>query len=54
MPRYADADAFIKMLRSGQRPDRTALAVMPFESLKQLNDTDATALFVYLKGLPGG
>jgi len=54
MPRYADAAAFTKMLRSGKRPDGTPIAVMPFESLAQMSDTDATALFLYLKGLPGG
>ncbi|MDP1649349.1 MAG: cytochrome c [Rubrivivax sp.] len=51
--RYADAAAFKRMLKTGQRPDGTPIAVMPFESLAQLSDTDATALFRYLKGLPG-
>jgi hypothetical protein len=51
MPRYADAEAFAKMLKTGQRPDGSRIAVMPFESLAQMNQTDAQALFVYLKSL---
>jgi len=52
MARYADADAFVKMLRSGRRPDGSAVSrVMPFESLQALNDTDAQALYLHLKGL---
>ena len=54
MPRYADAAAFTKMLRTGKRPDGTPIAVMPFESLAQMSDTESAALFHYLKGLPGG
>lgn len=54
MPRYADAAAFTKMLRTGKRPDGTPIAVMPFGSLAQMSDTEAAALFNYLKGLPGG
>jgi hypothetical protein len=41
------------MLRSGKRPDGTAIQVMPFDSLSKLNDVDAQALFVYLKTVPG-
>lgn len=52
MAHYADADAFVRMLRSGQRPDGSAISrVMPFESLQALNDTDAQALYLHLKGL---
>jgi mono/diheme cytochrome c family protein len=53
MARYADADAFLKMLRSGQSPEGRALAVMPFESLKNLSDVDARALHLYLRSLAG-
>ncbi|WP_431097876.1 c-type cytochrome [Polaromonas aquatica] len=52
MPRYKNADAFVAMLRSGKRPDGTAIAVMPFESLRALNDVDAQALYAYLKTVP--
>lgn len=46
---YKDPAAFITMLRSGKRPDGTAIKVMPFESLSKLNDVDAQALYAYLK-----
>lgn len=49
MPRYASADAFVQMLRSGRRPDGSAIQVMPFETLKQLSDTDARAVHAYLQ-----
>ena len=51
MPRYASAEQFRQMLRSGKRPDGVAIKVMPFNSLKEINDTDADALYLYLKGL---
>ena len=51
MPRYANAAAFIAMLKSGKRADGTAIAVMPFGSLSKLSDGDASALFVYLSSL---
>jgi mono/diheme cytochrome c family protein len=52
MPRYPDTNAFVAMLRSGKRPDGSAIEVMPFESLRELNDTDAQALYAYLKTVP--
>lgn len=52
MPRYKDASAFVAMLRSGKRPDGTAITVMPFESLRALNDVDAQALYAYLQTVP--
>ena len=52
MARYQDAAAFTAMLRSGKRPDGTAIAVMPFESLGKLNEVDAQALYAYLKTVP--
>lgn len=53
MPRYADADQFIAMLRSGRRPDGSVVSkVMPFESLRELNDGDARALYAHLQRLP--
>jgi mono/diheme cytochrome c family protein len=53
MPRYATPELFMATLRSGLRPDGTAIStVMPFNSLKQMNDTDVLALYTYLKTLP--
>jgi mono/diheme cytochrome c family protein len=49
MPRYADAAAFLAMLKSGKSPEGRALAVMPFETLAQMNETDARALHLFLK-----
>jgi mono/diheme cytochrome c family protein len=51
MPRYADAESFLAMLRSGKSPEGRALAVMPFETLKHLSDVDARALHLYLRSL---
>jgi mono/diheme cytochrome c family protein len=52
MGRYPDVQAFATMLRSGKRPDGGAIAVMPFESLSKLSDTDIGALYAFLKTLP--
>lgn len=52
MVRYPDAASFVTMLRSGKRPDGSAIAVMPFDSLRELNDTDAQAVYAYLKTVP--
>ncbi len=53
MPRYATAEQFTAMLRTGKRPDGSAVnKAMPFESLGALNDTDAQALYLHLKALP--
>jgi mono/diheme cytochrome c family protein len=49
--RYADAETFVRMLRTGKRADGSAIAVMPFESLRKISDTDARALHLYLKNL---
>jgi TolB-like protein len=49
--RYAGASAFLKMLKNGQRADGSKIAVMPFEALSKLNDTDARALHTYLTSL---
>lgn len=49
MPQYAQASAFVAMLRTGKRPDGSPVSkVMPFETLAHLNDTDAQALHAYL------
>ena len=52
MARYKDAAAFMAMLRSGKRPDGSAIAVMPFESLAKLDEVDAQALYAFLKTVP--
>lgn len=53
MAAYASAAQFRQMMRSGQRPDGTAVSkVMPFEALSQMTDTDLDATFLYLKSLP--
>lgn len=53
MVRYSTAEAFQAMLRSGQRPDGSAIsAVMPFRSLGQMSEVDVRALQAYLRNLP--
>jgi len=49
---YDNADKMKAMFRSGKRPDGSAVAVMPFDTLREINDTDVTALYAYLKQLP--
>ena len=52
LARYPDAAAFAKMLRTGKRPDGSAVSpVMPFGALKELNDTDVQAIYLHLKRL---
>ncbi|WP_428423212.1 c-type cytochrome [Methylibium sp.] len=53
LTRYADAPQFALMMRSGRRPDGSAVSpVMPFASLARMNDTDLAALYLYLKTVP--
>jgi mono/diheme cytochrome c family protein len=53
MPRYTSPEAFMRMLKSGKRPDGSAISkVMPFGSLRQMSETDMLALHGYLKTLP--
>jgi mono/diheme cytochrome c family protein len=53
MTRYPSAEAFMAMLRSGKRPDGSAISpVMPFVSLREMNDVDVRALHAYLQTLP--
>ena len=58
MKRYDTLDKFVSMMRTGKRPDGSAVdKVMPFETLRAINDTDLNAIYVYLKTLaprPGG
>ena len=52
MARYDTADKFIAMMRTGKRPDGTEVSkVMPFMSLRNLNDVDLNAMHAYLKTL---
>lgn len=52
LTRYANAEQFVAMLRTGKRPDGSAVStVMPFSSLRALSDADAQALYTHLKGL---
>jgi mono/diheme cytochrome c family protein len=52
MQRYESVDAFRAMLRTGKRPDGSAVSpVMPFTALKEINDVDTQALFLHLKSL---
>lgn len=53
LTRYANADSFLQMLRSGKSPEGRALAAMPFDTLKHLSEVDARALHLYLKSLAG-
>ncbi|PWF41884.1 c-type cytochrome [Massilia glaciei] len=53
MARYPTAAAFMAMLRSGKRPDGSAVnQAMPFDALGEMNDTDVAALHMYLASLP--
>ena len=53
LPRYPSVESFAAMLRTGKRPDGSAVSkVMPFETLGNLNDTDVKAMYAYLKTLP--
>ena len=52
MVRYKDAAQFMAMMRSGKRPDGSAIQVMPFGSFSVMNDVDTQALYAYLKTVP--
>jgi mono/diheme cytochrome c family protein len=53
MHRYPTAELFMAMMRSGHRPDGSAIShVMPFGSLGRMNDVDLRALHAFLKTLP--
>jgi mono/diheme cytochrome c family protein len=54
MVRYDTTEKFAAMMRTGKRPDGTAVSgVMPFASLRNINETDLDALYAYLRSLPG-
>lgn len=53
LPRYPTVEAFIAMMRSGKRPDGSAVSdAMPFPSLKALDDQELQSLYVYFHALP--
>ena len=52
MAAYAEPDAFMKMLKTGKRSDGSTIQVMPFESLREMSETDMRALHLYLRSLP--
>lgn len=52
MPAYKDGTSFAAMMKTGKRPDGSAIKVMPFESLRELNEVDVQALYAYLKTVP--
>jgi len=53
MVHYGSPDQFVDMLRTGRRPDGKPISpIMPFGSLRQMNDTDMRALYAYLKTVP--
>jgi mono/diheme cytochrome c family protein len=52
MPRYDTAEKFVTMMRTAKRPDGSEVSkVMPFMSLRNLNDTDLNAVYAYLETL---
>ena len=55
LDRYPTVEQFMAMLKSGVRPDGTSVSkVMPFVSLKELNEVDVRALYLHLRSLPSG
>lgn len=52
MARYPDAESMIRLFKTGKRPDGTPVQVMPFESLREISETDMRALHLYLRQLP--
>lgn len=53
MARYDSAEKFVAMMRTGKRPDGSEVSkVMPFMSLRNINDIDLAAMYAYLKTLP--
>lgn len=52
MRHYATVEQFKSMMRTGRRPDGSAVSeVMPFKSLAYVNDAELEALFAFLKTL---
>jgi mono/diheme cytochrome c family protein len=50
---YDTPEKFVAMMRTGERPGGGQVSrVMPFISLRALNDTDLNAIYAYLRTLP--
>ena len=50
---YDTPEKFAAMMRSGKRPDGTAVSeVMPFTTVAKMNDTGLAAMHAYLRTLP--
>ncbi len=53
LDRYPTPEQFAAMLKTGKRPDGSAVStVMPFESLGAMSDVDVRALYLHLKSMP--
>jgi cytochrome c553 len=53
LARYDTAGKFIAMMRTGKRPDGSAVSpAMPFMTLRNLNDVDLNAMHAYFATLP--
>ena len=48
---YPTGDDLKALFRTGRRPDGSPVKVMPFESLREMSDTDVQALHLYLRSL---
>jgi mono/diheme cytochrome c family protein len=51
MASYPDAQSLLTLFRTGKRADGSAVKVMPFDSLKEMSETDVKALHLYLQSL---
>ncbi len=50
---YDTPEKFVAMMRTGERPGGGKVStVMPFMSLRNMNDTDLLAIYAYLRTLP--
>ena len=53
MVRYDTPEKFVAMMRTGKRPDGSAVdKAMPFATLGAMNDTDLQAAYAYLRTVP--
>src|SRR5450432_1745842 len=53
LDRYTTPEQFAAMLKTGKRPDGSAVSkVMPFETLRELSDVDVGALYLHLRSMP--
>jgi cytochrome c553 len=53
MARYDTLPKFSTMMRTGKRPDGSAVSdAMPFATLRNLDDTDLAAMYAYIAAIP--